>query len=46
MKIKNYNEYTNQNVLYIFDFDDTLVNTPSYEELAIQFLKDDVTIKD
>ena len=46
MKIKNYNEYTNQNVLYIFDFDDTLVNTPSYEELAIQFLKEDVTIKD
>jgi hypothetical protein len=45
-KIKNYNEYTNQNVLYIFDFDDTLVNTPSYEELAIQFLKEDVTIKD
>jgi hypothetical protein len=45
-KIKNYNEYTNQDVLYIFDFDDTLVNTPSYEELAIQFLKEDVTIKD
>jgi hypothetical protein len=45
-KIKNYNEYINQNVLYIFDFDDTLVNTPSYEELAIQFLKEDVTIKD
>lgn len=45
-KIKNYNEYINQNVLYIFDFDDTLVNTPSYEELAIQFLKEDITIKD
>ena len=45
-KIKNYNEYTNQNVLYIFDFDDTLVNTPSFEELAIEFLKEDVTIKD
>jgi hypothetical protein len=45
-KIKNYNEYTNQNVLYIFDFDDTLVNTPSYDKLAIQFLKEDITIKD
>jgi hypothetical protein len=45
-KIKNYNEYTNQNVVYIFDFDDTLVNTPSFEELAIEFLKEDVTIKD
>jgi hypothetical protein len=46
MKIKNYNEYTNQDVLYIFDFDDTLVKTPSYNELAINFLKEDVTIKD
>jgi len=45
-KIKNYTEYTNQDVLYIFDFDDTLVNTPSFEDLAIQFLKEDVTIKD
>jgi hypothetical protein len=45
-KIKNYTEYTNQDVLYIFDFDDTLVNTPRFEELAIQFLKEDVTIKD
>ena len=45
-KIKNYTEYTNQDVLYFFDFDDTLVNTPSFEDLAIQFLKEDVTIKD
>ena len=46
MKIKNYNEFIEKDVLYIFDFDDTLVDTPSYEELAIQFLKEDVTIKD
>jgi hypothetical protein len=46
MKIKSYNEFIDKDVLYIFDFDDTLVNSPSYEELAIQFLKEDVTIKD
>jgi hypothetical protein len=46
MKIKNYNEFTSENVLYIFDFDDTLVNSPSFDELAINYLKEDVTIKD
>ena len=46
MKIKNYNEFTGDNVLYIFDFDDTLVNSPSFEDLAIEYLKEDITIKD
>ncbi len=46
MKIKNYIDFSNQNTLYVFDFDDTLVNTPSFEELAIQYLKEDLTIKD
>ena len=46
MKIKNYNEFTSENVLYIFDFDDTLVNSPSFDELAINYLKEDITIKD
>jgi len=46
MRIKNYNEFTGDNVLYIFDFDDTLVNSPSFEELAIEYLKEDITIKD
>lgn len=46
MRIKNYNEFTSDNVLYIFDFDDTLVNSPSFEELAIEYLKEDITIKD
>ena len=41
MKIKNYNEFTSENVLYIFDFDDTLVNSPSFDELAINYLKED-----
>lgn len=46
MKIKNYNKFTNENILYIFDFDDTLVNSPSFDELAIDYLKEDITIKD
>lgn len=31
--------------LHIFDFDDTLVDTPSFEEESIKFLKEAVTIK-
>jgi len=31
--------------LYIFDFDDTLVDTPRFEDLAIEVLKENVTIK-
>jgi hypothetical protein len=46
MKIKNYNKFTNENILYIFDFDDTLVNSPSFDELSINYLKEDITIKD
>jgi hypothetical protein len=46
MKIKSYNEFTIKNVLYIFDFDDTIVNSPSFDELAINYLKEDITIKD
>ncbi len=47
MKIKTYNEFTSDvDTLHIFDFDDTLVNSPSFEELAIQYLTEDVTIKD
>ena len=46
MKIKDFNTFVNQDVLYIFDFDDTLVVSPDFNELAIQFLKEDVSIKD
>lgn len=34
------------NTLYVFDLDDTLVETPSFEELSIEFLKENVNIKD
>ena len=46
MKIKNYNEFASQDILYIFDFDDTLVDSPSFEEQAIQYLSENLTIKD
>ena len=39
-------ENFNSDILHIFDFDDTLVKTPTFEELSIEFLKENVTIKD
>lgn len=45
-KIKKFNEFKVESVLYIFDFDDTLVETPEFEDLAIEYLKEDVTISD
>jgi glycosyltransferase involved in cell wall biosynthesis len=42
-KIKKYFEFVeNKDTLYIFDFDDTLVESPDFEELAIEYLKSDV----
>ena len=35
-----------KDTLYIFDFDGTIVDSPKFEELAIEVLKEDVTIKD
>lgn len=49
MKIKKFFEFKNiisQDILYIFDFDDTLVETPEFEELAIPYLKEDVSIEE
>ena len=47
MKISKFDEFSdNKDILYIFDFDDTLVNSPSFEELAIEFLKEDLSIGD
>jgi hypothetical protein len=43
--IFKYNEFSD-NKLYVFDFDDTLVKTPSFEEVAVMYLKEDKTVKD
>jgi hypothetical protein len=45
--IKRFKEFNDSNeTLRIFDFDDTLVVSPDFNELAIQFLIEDVSIKD
>ena len=47
MKTKNFDEFSGtKDTLYIFDLDDTLVNSASFEELAIEFLKEDSSIGD
>lgn len=38
-------ESIKDDTLYIFDFDDTLVLNPSFEKLAIEYLKEDITIR-
>ncbi len=35
---------TDDETLYIFDFDDTLVQTPDFDDLAIEYLTESVTI--
>ena len=48
MKIQRFYEFIKEDkeeILYIFDFDDTLVLNPSFEALAIEYLKEDVNIK-
>lgn len=45
-KIYKFEEFSKVETLHIFDFDDTLVNTPSFEELAINFLKESTSISD
>lgn len=39
-------EVKSEEELYIFDFDDTLAQSPSFEDLVISYLKEDVTFKD
>jgi len=46
MIIKKFQDFTDQNTLYVFDLDDTLVETPRFEDLVIEYLKENVTVKD
>lgn len=43
MGIKNYKEF---NTLHIFDFDDTLVNSPRFEDTILKYLKENISSKD
>jgi hypothetical protein len=47
VKIDRFSEfYIEQKTLYVFDFDDTLVVSPRYEDIAIKFLTENLTVKD
>ena len=43
MKIKKFEEF---DTLYIFDFDDTIVNSPRFEETISKYLNENVTAKE
>ncbi len=44
--LKLFNESVVDNTLYVFDFDDTLVKSPRFENLVIDYLKENLSIKD
>jgi hypothetical protein len=47
VKIDRFQEFNiDRQTLYVFDFDDTLVVTPRYEDIAIKFLTENLTVKD
>jgi len=43
MEIKNYSQFT---TLHIFDFDDTLVKSPRFEDVIFKYLKENLSAKD
>lgn len=45
MKIKKFKEFSDYKTIWIFDLDNTLVKSPSFEERAIEYLKEDISIK-
>jgi hypothetical protein len=47
VKIDRFSEFNiEQQTLYVFDFDDTLMVTPRYEDIAVKFLTENLTVKD
>ncbi len=47
VKIDRFNEFgIDQQTLYVFDFDDTLMVSPRYEDIAKNFLNENLTVKD
>lgn len=44
IKIDKFSEFGKE--LHVFDFDDTLVHTPSFEDIAVKYLKENLTVKD
>jgi hypothetical protein len=47
VKIDRFHEFSiEQQTLYVFDFDDTLMVTPRYEDIALKFLNENLTVKE
>ena len=44
--IWKYQQFIDNQTLYVFDFDDTLVNTPSFEDKAKEFIGENINTKD
>ena len=44
--LKIFEEFDRNGTLYVFDLDDTLVNTPEFEEFVIEYLTEDLSIKE
>jgi len=44
--LKLFENFQEDETLYIFDFDDTLVDSPSFEELSIEYLTENQSIAD
>lgn len=43
--LKLFEEYSNDDVLYIFDFDDTIVDSPRFEEQISDYLKEELSVE-
>ena len=47
VKIDKFNEFSIENkTLYVFDLDDTLMVTPRYEDIAVKYLTENLTVKE
>jgi hypothetical protein len=47
VKIDKFNEFSIENkTLYVFDFDDTLMVTPRYEDITVKYLTENLTVKE
>jgi hypothetical protein len=47
VKIDRFQEFSIEpQTLYVFDFDDTLMVTPRYEDIALKFLNENLTVKE
>jgi len=42
--LKLFEDFTGEKILYLFDFDETLVETPEFEEAAIAYLNESLSI--